>query len=410
MTNMAQAISQMGLKQAPPRPVDKPCERKTALQIAKQIFAIASKPKDGSAGYTMRHSPEKWAKLWLPSSEFVLMEIDIAAAASPHLPRNPERVAQRLLCSAEDHEPVIVDLNKRKVGKTMLGYIPEIIYLDGKHRIHAQSMQGRTKTWAWVGVKAIPKLKRTRLITKLEAAAVLLPKVDQTRMSKTYELYASTTPSVGIPVTRQDSGEGGARPSTSVVRSAKKLKSAGGGAAGGPGASNSGGSGFNPAREGFEAEGDCGCNEMAANSTYGETKGARSSGQLADPSASDTKVPQSASDGGPGVSPSDRRKWLDEPNDNPPGSQGWGDYGDPAKESPGSGSGPHIGKSLGDSKSVLRTDVRKAKSTKQQPEVKRHRIVRAGKKVGEIWNDKAHGKNCDCAACKKKMKAAKGGR
>ena len=510
MTNLAQAMSQVALRQPPPRPVDKPCERKTAKQMAKHIFHLAAT----SAGYTMKHGYEKWGKLWLKSPEFVLMEIDITAAASPHLPRNPERVAQRLLCSAEEHEPVVVEVNKRKVGKTMLGYIPEIIYLDGKHRIQAQSMQGRTRTWAWVGTLAASKLKRTRLITKLEAASVILPKVDRTKMAATYELHATTVPSVGMPVTRQDSGEGGSRPTTSVVRSGgpgsgrhkeiiqqrlremgqtvvkgktggsqteyrtisklgrneatvtggptgkfkvpyhkfpdnfhgfddlkDKLKAAGAGGGtgaggmGGPGASNTGGSGFNPT---MKSEEDCSCKKkMNANSTYGETKGARSSGQLADPSASDTKVPQTSSDAGPTVRPSDRREWLNTPNDNPPGSRGWGDYGDPAKEQPGAGVGPRVGSKMGDTKSEERTDVRKANSTMRQPEVKRTKVVRsAGKKVEKIWNDdvkavappgreqqvlklkKKFGEDSsipfkiawDQHGGKKKMKSAKGGR
>lgn len=313
-----------------PAPVQTKVKTKTRLQIARRVLQLAAQ---GGFPYKY-HTAESWAKKHLPSKEFVLMEIDINAAASPHIPKNGNRVAYNLLCAAADMEPIVVDRNNRKEGSTLLGFIPDVIVKDGKHRKQARIMQGYARIMAWVGVKAAPKLisKETINASGDKDRYLLLPAVDNTRMAATYEIHASTVPSVGLSksVMRQDSGEGGSRPVDSThPMSAGKLKGkikTGGGAAGG--ASNGGGSGSNPLRMGVMGVGK---------------PGARSSGSLEDTDSSDDTIPPDASDTKQAVDASDRLKFNpNKPQIYTPGtSKGHGNkFGSPNLDSPGSGVGP----------------------------------------------------------------------
>ena len=154
------------------------------------------------------------------------MEVDMAAAAalninaaaSPHMPKNPNRVNHYVHCSAEALDPIVVDLNKRGVGRSYLGYVPPVVVLDGKHRKMAQIQNGRTRILAWVGCRAIKQMPPETLHEVNEKPKVIngnevyLPPVEGTRIAAAYEIHASTVPSVGIPAVRQDGGEGGSRP------------------------------------------------------------------------------------------------------------------------------------------------------------------------------------------------------
>src|SRR5580658_5888770 len=140
-TQISNALSQAALM-LPNQGV--PIKSRTKLQVAKRVFQLAA---SGGFPYTGQ-TYKDWAKKWLTSDTYRLMEIDINAAASPHLPKNPERVAFRLLCSTDSMDPIVVDLNKMKTGKSHLGYIPKIVVLDGKHRKQAQLIQGHTRILA----------------------------------------------------------------------------------------------------------------------------------------------------------------------------------------------------------------------------------------------------------------------
>jgi hypothetical protein len=227
--NLEQVMSQTELR-TPVRML-KP-QTRSAIQVAKRVFQLAA-----NGGFPYKHqTPESWAKKWLKSEEFKLMEIDIAAAAalninaaaSPHMPKNPNRVAHYIHCSVESLDPVVVDVNCRGVGKTYLGYVPPVIVLDGKHRKMAQIQNGRTRILAWVGCRAIKRMpvetlhevdeSNSAIMTKIASFSkeVYLPPVDGTRIAAAYEIHASTVPSVGIGIPRQDSGEGGSRPKDSM--------------------------------------------------------------------------------------------------------------------------------------------------------------------------------------------------
>jgi len=165
MSNLAAAISQSQLM-LPNQGI--PLKTRSKMQVAKRVYTLAA---SGGFPYTGM-SCQKWAKKWLSSDTFRLMEIDINAAASPHLPRNPERVAFRLLCSQDSMDPIVVDVNKQKTGKSHLGYVPDIVVLDGKHRKQAQMLQGRTRILAWVGCKAEKKLQNATVIDNLNFKTV----------------------------------------------------------------------------------------------------------------------------------------------------------------------------------------------------------------------------------------------
>lgn len=192
-----------------PLPVKVKPKVRTALQVARRVHQLAA---EGGFPYTGR-TVEQWARKFLSSSEYVLMEIDLNAPASPHKPRNPDRVQHYLKCSKESLDPIVVDLNKCKTGKTLLGYVPDVITIDGKHRIEAMRRMGHTRVLAWVGCKAVKKLKTQKVINAArhhnKKHGV---KYDPSTITTAYALHAAVMPSVGIPTVRQDAGEGGSRP------------------------------------------------------------------------------------------------------------------------------------------------------------------------------------------------------
>ena len=304
-----------------PLPVEKPLKKKSALQVAKRVCDLAASIHEHMVykrlknGKSKRHTPESWAHRWLASDDFILMQVDINAAAAPNPPKNPQRVKHymRAAASPEANEPVVIDINKRGVGKSHHGYIPEVVFLDGKHRRDAKLKLGARTIMAWVGTKALKKIKPERIQPNdVEVTKYVGP----TRMDAAYEIYATTTPSVGLAntVNRQDSGEGGSRP-VDRMHSKRKVKA-----------------------------GDTGdCNAC----------GARSSGSLDEPDDSETDAIGSTQ-GKPNASDSnktfsdasDQRKWQpNKPQNHAPGT-GPGYVKrfsvDPAQAAPGAGSGPRV--------------------------------------------------------------------
>lgn len=290
-------------------------KHRSKLQVARRVFELAA---NGGFPY-MNSTPEKWADKWLSSDKFVLTEININAAASininvaasPHAPKNPNRVEHYMHCSVDSMDPILVDLNKRKQGMSYLGYVPEVIVLDGKHRKRSQIHAGRTKIWAWVGEKALKRMPEITVqpLRQIKSANVSLKlTVDPTRMSKTYELYAATIPSVGAPVVRQDSGEGGSRPKDHL-HSGKIDKK-----------------------------------EDKSKVKASRTPGARSTGQLDVEDASDTKIPPDSSDVQESVEASDRRQYTRTSQLYAPGTRpGYSDqFGSPNFQAPGSGVGQRV--------------------------------------------------------------------
>lgn len=258
MSNLESALSQASLMMpASMQHISNPNKPRTRFQVAKRVFQLAASGGFPYTGMTYK----QWGKKWLSSDTFRLMEIDINAAASPHLPKNPERVAFRLLCSVDSVDPIVVDVNRQKVGNSHLGYIPSVIVVDGKHRKQGQMLQGRTRILAWVGCRAQKKIKNATVIDELKFVQVKPLAAGRTVLAEAtplsyvrgqkerplesaINLHCAVSPAGGAVILDQSGGEGGSRPKNATVEAKKdKLKSSG---AGGMGGSLGGGSGSNP--------------------------------------------------------------------------------------------------------------------------------------------------------------------
>jgi hypothetical protein len=198
------------------------------------------------------------------------MEIEISKAALPGMPRNPNRVFEKMQAAASSLEPIVVDVNKQNIGQTPSGYVPRVIVVDGKHTHMARRTQGYGTILAWVGEKALKYVrpKKTEITitasksngktTKIDAAvAVSVPRQDRAR--------AGSAPHDNIPSEFPTKGNGNLDwPPQPVTQSPRKIRSAGGAGASGGGAAGSGaggasgslggGSGSNPNRMGVYAD------------------------------------------------------------------------------------------------------------------------------------------------------------
>ena len=120
-------------------------ETKSALQLAEDIFAEAEERGEPF----LYHTPKSWAKKWLPSKTFKLVRLPLNAAAMPCEPKVDNLVLKKI--HAMEQKPIIVDYNRNQVGKSLHGFVPQIIVIDGKHRFKAASLRGETHIMAWVG-------------------------------------------------------------------------------------------------------------------------------------------------------------------------------------------------------------------------------------------------------------------
>lgn len=178
MANLKQAVAMANLKQTTKK--EAPQQRLSAIAIARRVFQLAAQ-----AGHPFQGiKPEEWAKKWLASKEFVRTEIPASRAALPAAPANPNRVLQQMAASADSLEPIVVDVNKREIGRSPGGFVPPVIVVDGKHRHVARTMQGHATIEAWVGVKALAQVALTATVkaprptlqprmSKIESVAVL---------------------------------------------------------------------------------------------------------------------------------------------------------------------------------------------------------------------------------------------
>lgn len=145
--NLLQAVDFAKLRTPGPLKVER--KVKTAEDIAEFVFEAAEE-KQQPFLYQM---PNDWRNKWLKSKNFVLMSLPITCAALPTQPKDPEWVLTRIHAKA-DH-PIVVDVNKNKIGKASTGFIPPVVVLDGKHRFKAASLRGDSHILAWVGEEAV---------------------------------------------------------------------------------------------------------------------------------------------------------------------------------------------------------------------------------------------------------------
>lgn len=325
-----------------PVPVRTRLQTKSAIQIAKKVLALAedigehmvfkriSAAAKAKGKKSKRHTPQSWADRWISSDEFVLMEVSINAAASPNPPKNPKRVKHyiKAATSKEANEPIIIDINKREVGRSAHGFVPDVIVIDGKHRRQAKLTIGEKRIMAWIGKKALKKIKPSKIFSNgIEYDRDV--RVTGTRLDTTLAIHSAVAPSVGLAksVMRQDVGEGGSRPVDNVH--GKKMKSG--------------------------ATGDC------------NACGARSSGSFDSDSSTSTSVPEMSD------SPfsENKPKWdPKKPNMQTPGTGlGYSNrFASPNLISPGSGVGPRVL-----NKGASKSDY--------------SRIVKSGKFVKDIHED-----------------------
>lgn len=127
-------------------------ETVSRIQVARQVFARAL---EGGRPY-QDVTAKQWAQDWLSSEKFVLLDIPLNSVAIPNQPSNPAHVLS--LAASNDESPIVVDLNRKHVGKTSTNYFPPVIVVDGKHRHKSRTINGHQTIKAWVGIKAAAKL------------------------------------------------------------------------------------------------------------------------------------------------------------------------------------------------------------------------------------------------------------
>ncbi len=82
------------------------------------------------------------------------------AAALSCSPRTENLVLKKIY--AKEDNPIIVDYNRNQVGRTLQGFTPQVVVIDGKHRFAAATLRGETHILAWVGedaIEVIPSLQ-----------------------------------------------------------------------------------------------------------------------------------------------------------------------------------------------------------------------------------------------------------
>ena len=303
---------------------------KTAGEIAELVLDLSA-----AAGEPFENAvPKVWGNRWLASKKFVLVEIDPRQVAVPFVNRiSHTKVLATMQASANSLPPIVVDMNLRGIGKTETGYVPSVIVVDGKHRYRAQVLCGRDRITAWVGEKALATLQARAAARK--TFVVAKAKSTGRPLSKIEVQAALMSPTGGSPaaMTRQDTGDGGSRPtggshSVRVGGPARPVgtgfRSAGAGGASAGGGPGGGVSGLNPDRANLYSE----------------------------------------------VDPSDKKQFM---KDEPEGTN-------PAKQSPGVGVGPRVAPDGGASHSDM--TQRLSKGMKAGP-IKVKKLVTKKKKMGK---------------------------
>lgn len=128
-------------------------ETKLGIDLAREVLAEA----EGRGQPFIYHSPETWARKWLPSKKFRLVRLPLNAAAMPCEPKVDNLVLKKIY--AMEAKPIVVDYNRNQVGKSLHGYVPQVIVIDGKHRFKAALLRGESHIMAWVGELAAEQIK-----------------------------------------------------------------------------------------------------------------------------------------------------------------------------------------------------------------------------------------------------------
>ena len=218
-----------------------------ATEIAKRVFAMSARYGEPYENQT----PETWRKDWLASDKFVLAEIGVEQVGMPYAKKISGEKVRRIISASADGEmePIVVDVNRQQIGRTPLGYVPKVIVVDGKHRHRSQIDMGKDRVLAWVGEKALTELERRknggnrRFVIAAASSQTYQQIAPMSNLLATATLYSAVSVKPSTAITRQDTGDGGSRPTGGTQTT--KWEAAGG--AGGMGGSLGGGSGSNPA-------------------------------------------------------------------------------------------------------------------------------------------------------------------
>ena len=117
-------------------------------EITDYVFASSAPPED---------YPSHWARQWLASKTFTLAEVELTSLGSPHNDGDENRI-MFLMASNTKPQPLVVDVNVNKIGKTKFGYFPHTIVLSGHDQFHANLRRGIGRGFALVGDLAAAKL------------------------------------------------------------------------------------------------------------------------------------------------------------------------------------------------------------------------------------------------------------
>lgn len=140
-------LSELRVQQAPVRR-----EFRSAASIASEIWAEArERGLGGSLGGCT--NVQDWQQKWLPSKRFHLMRVPLNAAALACAPREMNLVLKKIY--AQEQKPIVIDYNRNRVGASTVGYVPDVVVVDGKHRFASAGMRGNTDILAWIGEEAI---------------------------------------------------------------------------------------------------------------------------------------------------------------------------------------------------------------------------------------------------------------
>ncbi len=196
-------------------PVQRPKTSLKAMEVAKRVFELSARYGEPYENQT----PETWKKDWLASDRFVLAEVGTEQVGIPYAKKiNPEKVRRSIAASADGQmEPIVVDLNRQQIGRTPLGYVPKVIVVDGKHRHRAQVEMGKDRVLAWVGEKAMTELKNRqyggkRFVMEAASSETYEQVRPMSNLLATATLYSAIAVKPSSAMTRQDTGDGGSRP------------------------------------------------------------------------------------------------------------------------------------------------------------------------------------------------------
>lgn len=97
------------------------------------------------------HDRKKWLSEHVTSKEFMLADIPLNSVAALN-----SFDGKLDLRASLDEDPIVVDVNKKKVGRTSgkSGFIPSVIVIHGAGKHAAMRLKGKATIKAWVGAEA----------------------------------------------------------------------------------------------------------------------------------------------------------------------------------------------------------------------------------------------------------------